>query len=261
MAGTPRLFDAHLHPRGLSDQDLDTLRYFGVERALVAADHAAKGAKPTDLYDHFADLVEVQLPRLERFGIRAYAAVGVHPRAIPRKGLTEVLSALPGYFRGGKVVALGEIGLHAGGETEEEAFTEQLALARRLRLPVLVHTPVEDKERLTRRALVLLRASDITPHRVLVNHANGRTARLILECGHFAGLTIRPDELSTEQAVGLVRKLGAERLVLDSGSGEGASDLLGLPRVASRLLRVRLSSAVVARVTFENARECFRASS
>lgn len=249
-----RLFDAHLHPQGLTDQDLESLRFFGVEGALVAADHSPKEATAKAILRHFDDLLEVQLPRLERAGIRAYAALGVHPMVVPRRGLSEVLSALPGYFRG-KVVALGETGLQAGGPEEEEAFGEQLALARRLKLPVMVHTPARNKESITRRALSLLREAGAAPGRVLVDHANTRTVRLILECGFWAGLTLHPDELSTERAVAIIRKLGTGRLLLDSDAGDGAGDLLGMARVASRLARAGISSRVVARVGDLNARK------
>jgi predicted metal-dependent TIM-barrel fold hydrolase len=255
-----RLFDAHLHPEGVPDQDLESLAFFGVRAALVAADPAPVRASSKAILEHFEEIQEEQLPRLEKAGIRGYAALGVHPRAIPRRGLTEVLSALPGFFKGGKVVAIGEIGLHDGGAVEEEAFLEQLALARRLKLPVLVHTPMVEKERITRRALILLRESGIAPAQVLVDHASGRTVRLILECGHFAGLTIHPDELTAERAVALVRRLGSGRLVLDSDSGDGAGDLLGLARVASLLRRAELSEKLVSRVTHQNATDFYRVS-
>ncbi len=234
------------------------MRYFGVGAALVAADHSPLHATAKAIFEHFEEIIDVQLPRLERAGLRAYAALGVHPRALPRRGLAEVLSALPGYFRGGKVVALGEVGLHLGGEAEEEAFTEQLALARRLKLPVLIHTPAKDKERLTRRALTLVRAAGVAPAQVLVDHASGRTLRLILECGHFAGLTLHPDELVAEAAVALIRKFGSERIVLDTDSGDGAGDILGLARVVSLLRRAKLSDRVVTRVSSDNARKFFR---
>ena len=88
------LFDAHLHPEALSDQDLESMRFFGVERALVVAHHfpepTAKG-----LRRHFDDLVGKQIPRLARLGIRAYVALGVHPRCIPRRGVSGVLHGLP----------------------------------------------------------------------------------------------------------------------------------------------------------------------
>lgn len=254
----PELFDAHVHPESLSDQDLESMRFFGVKSALAVAHHEPVESKPRQILAHFDDLLSRQLPRLERFGIRAWAALGVHPQSVPQRGLGEILSALPEYFRGGKVVALGETGLHRGTEMEEEALLEQLQLARRLKLRVLIHTPHKDKLTLTRRVLTLLREAAIPPGQVLVDHANARTLRLILECGHYAGLTVHPDELSAERAVALVRTLGTERVVLNSDAGDGAGDLLGLARAAHLLGKGDLSASVVARVTRENAERFFR---
>ena len=251
------LFDAHLHPEGLSDQDLESMRFFGVERALVVAHHFPEPT-PKGLREHFDELVGHQLPRLERLGIRAWAALGVHPRCIPRRGLSEVLASLPDYLRGGRVVALGETGLHEGGTEEEEALLEQLALARKLDLPVVVHTPHRDKERHTKRILTLVRESGVKPSRVLVDHANGHTVRLILGCGHWAGLTLHPEALPAERAVALVRKLGSQHLVLNSDAGDGAGDILGLARMAHLLVRARLSERVARKVAWENASRFYR---
>jgi predicted metal-dependent TIM-barrel fold hydrolase len=242
----------------MSDQDLESLRFFGVATALVPAHHGPQLNTPKALMEHFDDLVRNQLPRLERAGIRGYAALGVHPRAVPRRGLNEVLSSLPGFFQGGKVVALGEVGLHLGGASEEEAFLEQLALAKRLKLPVLVHTPSKGKNRITRQILMLLRSSGLPASQALVDHASPQTVRLILECGHYAGLTLHPDELSVERAVELVRKTGSERLVLSSDSGDGAGDLLGVPRATSRMTQGGLSERVLAKVTWTNASDFYR---
>jgi len=259
MAGEPpALVDLHLHPESLSDQDLETMRLFGLAAALVPAHRPMLEATSRELIAQFDEIVEVQLPRLERAGIRAYAALGVDPRCIPRRGLSEVLSALPSYFQGGKVLALGVVGLHRAGEVEEEALVEQLALARKLKLLVLVHTPVSEKARITRRTLNVLRASRIAPSSVMVDHAHSRTVRLILECGHYAGLTIHPDETSGERATALVRRLGSERIVLDSGLGHGPGDILGLARTASLMARAGLSRRVIARVAFKNAAEFLR---
>ncbi|MHB8873102.1 MAG: TatD family hydrolase [Myxococcaceae bacterium] len=251
----PPLFDAQLDPWGLSDEDLGNLRFFGLEAAVLAASSSPGHATPRAIFEHFEALVRVQLPRFERAGIRAFAALGVHPRGLPRRGLSAVLSELPGYFQGGRVVAVGEIGLALGGEAEEEALSLQLALARRLNLPVLVHTPRKNKEPLTRRALNLLRASGLPASQVLVNHVSAKTVRLALECGHFAALTVHPDELAAEEVVQLVRRYGSERLVLDSGHG---GEMLGLARVAARLVKAGLTLSVVERVARENATELYR---
>jgi uncharacterized protein len=250
------LFDAHLHPETLSDLDLESLRAFGVERAVALGHHFPE---PTSrgLREHFRDLLDVQLTRLERAGIRGYVALGVHPRAIPRRGLHDVLAGLPALFRGGRVVALGEIGFHRGGPDEEEALVEQLELARRLSLRVVLHTPALDKERWTRRLLALVRAHGPRPGRVLVEHASARTVPLILARGHWAGLTVNVGELTADRAVQLVRKLGSRRLTLGSDAGDRPGDLLGLPRAVHLLERAGLGKTLVAQLAFRNARRFF----
>ncbi|HEX4621779.1 MAG TPA: TatD family hydrolase [Myxococcaceae bacterium] len=258
MEAPEPLFDAHLHPEGLTDQDLDTLRHFGVQAAVAIAHHSPKEATAKALLEHFDALLGKHLPRLERAGIRGYAALGVHPQRLPRRGLGEVMTALPGYFRGGKVVAIGEVGLHRGDEAEQAAFAEHLALARRLQLRVVVHTPIRDKESLTRRTLTLLKASGVEPGNVLVDHVDGRTLRGVSARRHWVGLTVHPEELSAERVVSLVSKLGAEHLVLDSDSGDGPSDILGLARCASLLARAKLSARFVRRLACQNAAEFFR---
>jgi predicted metal-dependent TIM-barrel fold hydrolase len=250
------LFDAHLHPETLSDLDLESLRAFGVEEALVLGHHFPEPTAKS-LRAHFRDLVTVQLARLARAGIRAHAALGIHPRAIPRRGLHDVLAALPELFAGGRVVALGETGFHRGGPDEEEALVEQLQLARRLSVRVVIHTPAVDKERFTRRLLVLIAEHGPAASKVLVDHASARTVPLILARGHWAGLTVQVGELTADRAVQLVRRMGSRRLVLGSDAGDRPGDLLGLPRAVHLLERSGLSPALVRRVAHGNARRFF----
>ena len=250
------LFDAHLHPMRISDQDLESLAFFGVQRAL-AVTHSVEEPSARTLRLHWDRLVEEELPRLKRAGIQARAALGIDPRSLPRRGLSELLSVLPDYFRGAKVAAIGETGLQSGDEAEEEAFLAQLDLAKQLHVPVVVHTPFRDKERLTRRILVLLRLSGVSPAEVLVDHASGRTVRLILARGHQAGLSIHPESLTAERAALLVRRLGSERLILSSDAGDPSGELLGVPRALSRMAKAGLSERVMERVAFQNASSLF----
>jgi predicted metal-dependent TIM-barrel fold hydrolase len=232
--------------------DLQTLRHFGVQRALVLG-HFLEESSTEALLAQFVALSREQLPRLSRAGIHATLALGVHPRSLPRRGLQAVLDALPAAFDTRRVVALGEIGLHHGGPAEEEAVVEQLRLARRLRVPVLVHTPERDKERHTRRLLALLREHGPRAERVLVDHVSTRTLPLVLGCGHWAGLTIQQGALKAERAVALVARTGSERLVLNSDAGDRVGDILGFPRAVHLLAEAGLSERLVRRVAFGNA--------
>jgi uncharacterized protein len=252
VLGLPRLFDSHLHPERLRDVDLQTLRHFGLQRAL-AVGHFLEEPGVEALSAQLKALVGEQLPRLQHFGIDAWLALGVHPRSLPRRGLHATLDMLPAAFDNRRVVALGEIGLHHGGPAEEEAVVEQLRLARRLRVPVLVHTPERDKERHTRRLLTLLKRHGPAPERILVDHVSARTLPLVLGCGHWAGLTVQLGALKAERAVALVTRTGSERLVLNSDAGDRVGDLLAFPRAAHLLAQAGLSEALVQRVAWSNA--------
>ncbi|MBL8949198.1 MAG: TatD family hydrolase [Myxococcaceae bacterium] len=246
------MFDVHLQPSGLSDADLETLKFFGVEQALVPAGRGA-AANVEAVLAEFDDVLTKQLPRLEKVGIRAVAAFGVHPLSLPRRGLPVLLQRLPEYLSDRRAVAVGAVGLKRRTPPELDAFEQQLQLARRLKLNVMVVTPAQGREAVTRQTLNVLRASGLEPSSVLVDGADTKTVRLIRECGFYAGLTLHPDCLTPETATALVRKLGPERLVLDTAAGEGSSDLLGLARCEHLLEKAGLSAAVVRAVTVQNA--------
>ncbi len=250
-----RTFDAELHAVALRPGDLADLRWFGVAGALLSSGDAARGASTREGVQRSWEAQTGALAHLRRAGLTGLMAVGIHPSCIPVRGLEALLAELPRFLGRPRVVALGAVGLEAGGEREEEVLNRQLALARDLRLPVIVHTPWREKERVTRRVLALLRAAGLEPDRVLVARADRRTVRMIRACGFAAGLSLSAGfgEDGLGEAVALVRSLGPEGLVLGSGAGEGPGDLLALPRAAGRLAKAGLSPAVVRRVCGQNA--------
>jgi predicted metal-dependent TIM-barrel fold hydrolase len=248
------LFDALLHPASLRGGDLEDLRFFGVGGALACAD-AGAGSAP-EVARGWSALAGPVLRRMRRAGVAGYAAVGVHPLLIPRRGLEALLAELPEHLGRPRVVAVGPVGVEHGGRREEEVLARQLALAAELRRPALVHTPSRDRERLTRRALAVLREAEVPPERALVV-ADARTVRMIRACGHAAALSLADPGgrgAPIDDAVRIVRALGAEGIALASGAGDGAGDLLALPRAAARLAKAGLSAAVIRRVCGENVR-------
>lgn len=247
-------FDGHLRAGLLRSADLADLEFFGVLGALVTAGDEPPANAPAiaRAWGGVAGVVR----RLRRARLAGYAAVGIHPRRIPRRGLEALLAELPDHLGRRGVVALGSIGLEEGGGAEEAVFARQLELARELRLPVVVTTPWRDKEHVTRRTIGMLRESALEPRLVRVDQADARTVRMIRACGYSAGLSLsgsggRGDPI--DEAVRLVRAMGPEGLVLCSATGEGPGDLLALPRAAARMAKARLSAAVVARVCRDNA--------
>ena len=249
-------FDALLHAGALRARDLDDLAFFGVDGALVPSDDAVVPATARAIRAGW-DLTVQAARRLRGAGLAGYAALGIHPRRIPLRGLEALLAELPGALDRPEVGAIGAIGLDAGGELEERVLCRQLELARELRRPVLVATPWRGKERVTRRVLALLRESELDPSRVLVAGADARTVRAVRACGYLAGVSLSASagrRGPIDDAVRLVAALGPEGLVLGSDAGLAGADLLALPRAADRLAKAGLTEAVVRRVCGANAR-------
>src|SRR5207248_2108184 len=105
--------------------------------------------------------------------------------------------------------------------------------------------------RVPRRLLGVLRESRVEPTRVLVDHVTEDTFQLVRACGYFAGLTLQPGLLEPASAAQLLARNGAERVVLTSDIGEGATDLLALPRAADALRKAGLSEALARRALYE----------
>lgn len=241
----PPFVDLHLHAEGLGLADLETLAFFGLKAAVTCSGSAG------DLHKHWDDLVTVQTRRLQAAGIRPLVALGVHPSSIPWHGVDDLLTRLPHYFDDPRVVALGELGLQEGGAREEEILARQLQLAVDLRRPVLLRTPATEKVSRTRRLLSIVRESRLSPDQVLVDHVIAETFAVVHACGHWSGFSMQPEALGPTMAAALLSKHGAERIVLTGDIGEGASDLLALPRAAEALRRAGLSTELIHRALYE----------
>jgi TatD DNase family protein len=134
------LVDSHCH---LQDSQfeadrgevLDRARQAGVSAFVVIGTDLESSWRAVDLADSHSDV---------------YAAVGVHPHdAKDLDGRT--LGALERLADSPKVVAIGEIGLDyyrklSPPEAQMDAFHRQLDLARRLSLPVVIHSREADGE-------------------------------------------------------------------------------------------------------------------
>src|SRR4051812_14017977 len=204
-AGPQPFVDLHLHAEGISAADLTTLVYFGLHAAVSCANDAGI-TNALDVRKQWDALVARQVRRLKGAGIRPWVALAVHPARIPWHGVDDLLHRLPRYFDDPRVVALGELGLHQGGEREEELLARQLQLSIILRKPVIVHTPAEAKAAVTRRLVAVLRESRVEPDRVLIDHVTADTFQLVRAYGYFAGLTLQPGLLEPGEAAQLLSR-------------------------------------------------------
>jgi predicted metal-dependent TIM-barrel fold hydrolase len=121
---------------------------------------------------------------------------------------------------------------------------------------ILIHTPhLEDKRKGTRMILDLLRefGAAIDPARVLIDHVEEHTVKMVLDEGYWAGMTIYPVSKATPQrAVDMIEMYGAERLMVNAAADWGVSDPLNTQRTWWEMRRRGHSMADLLRVFHNN---------
>ncbi len=254
MGGTRlRYIDAHLHLDVRSYEDLEKMALAGVKDVVTCA-HDPYPGMTREVYEAlYRRLLEVETARGEKAGINVHVALGIHPGGIP-DDVEGTLRTIEEHIENDRVTAIGETGLNAEVTPEaEKTLKAQLDLAHEYDLPIVVHTPKRNKETVTEKVLDVLGDHPIDPELVLVDHASPETAPLIAEEGYAVGLTLRPGELTIEDAADIVEELTDARLVASSDLGSMAADPLALPRLALELERRGVEKDTIKAVVHDEA--------
>jgi uncharacterized protein len=249
-----QIFDLHVEAGLRGARDLANLAFFGTGRVLACGPQCEAPQSPRELLERFERLLTVEAGRLKAAGLTPHAALGVEAAAVPRRGLREVLLALPAYLSREGVAALGPLSL---GDTprQEEALKAQLALAAERGLPCVLSLPRKGKLRAMGVFLSAAAQARLAPARLAFEHADARALLRARAAGAWAILTVHPEHLSAEAAVKAVARQGAARVMFTSSLGSGPADILALPKVALQLGRAGLAPEEIDRAMHGNALE------
>jgi uncharacterized protein len=206
--------------------------------------------------DYFKQLTEFEPARAAQYRIQHYTWMGMNPKESDDRELSrEVLQRIPKYLDRPTVLGIGEIGLNRVTRNEIATYTEQVELAVAHRQMILIHTPhLEDKLKGTRVTVDVLNSFPrLERERVMVDHAEEHTLRLILDNGYWAGLTLYPQtKVSAPRAVDMIERFGPDRICVAGACDWGPSDPIAVPRFIMEMRRRRHAEALIHRVVFEN---------
>lgn len=252
-----KYIDPHIHMVSRTTDDYQRMAQCGCVALTEPAFWAGYDrSSPQGFFDYFRLLTESEPARAKGFGIAHYCWLCINPKEAEDPVFArEVISLIPGFLDRPNVLGVGEIGLNKNSVSELTVFEEQLDLAARHNQLVLIHTPhLEDKLKGTRLILdAIARHGNIAPERVLIDHVEEHTVPLVLERGHWAGMTLYPDSKCTPQrAVDILENYGQERLCMNSAGDWGISDPLAVPKAVLEMRRRGHGENAVSRVVFEN---------
>jgi predicted metal-dependent TIM-barrel fold hydrolase len=204
--------------------------------------------------DYFLSLLGWERFRASQFGIKHFCTLAMNPKEANNKELAEgVLALLGKYLEKDGVVAVGEIGYDDMTPLEDEYLRRQIAIAMDADLPVLIHTPHRDKKRGTERTLAVVKEVGIDPGLVLVDHNTEETLPLTLDSGCWAGHSIYPKtKMDEARMVELVKRYGAERIIINSAADWGVSDPLKVPKTASLMRASGITQQQIETIVWNN---------
>ncbi len=250
-----RLIEPHIHMYTRTTDDYQMMAISGIEAVVEPSFWSGTDrSSPSSFEDYFRHLLTFERQRAKQVGIDHYTAIGLNPKEANNIGLArEVLTVVESYLNKPPVVAVGEIGFDLITPQEEEIFTKQLQMAKDHNMPVIIHSPHQNKLEGIKRILPIVKELNLPIEKVLVDHNTEETIKLTLEAGVWAGLTVYPiSKLTVERAVNIIKQVGTERMMVNGSADWGISDPLSVPKTAWQMRLVGFSSKEVHQVVFAN---------
>jgi predicted metal-dependent TIM-barrel fold hydrolase len=207
-------------------------------------------------YDYFRQLTDFEPKRAAKFGLQHYTWLCINPKESEDVKLAEeVVSLIPEFIDRPNVLGIGEIGLNKNSRNEMTVLEKHVDLAARLNQLILVHTPhLEDKLKGTRLIMdVMKNDRRIKPERVIIDHVEEHTVKMVLDSGFWAGMTLYPESKCTPaRAIDILEIYGTERIWMNSACDWGVSVPLAVPRTALEMRKRQHTEDWIEKVIYQN---------
>jgi len=168
----------------------------------------------------------------------------------------QVLSGIDEYLARPTALGIGEIGLNKNTGNEILMLKRQLAMAAERKLLCIIHTP-HMAEKLAGTQIIAQVVAEVDPPRNLcvIDHCTRQTFEIARATGCWTGLTVYPGKLTSEEAAGLIRDYGPQRILLNSSADWEHSDPLATLATVGTMREMEMPDSLIERVVWHNPRE------
>jgi len=254
------LIDPHAHMISRTTDDYEAMAASGVVAVIEPAFWLGQPRTNVGSYlDYLSSIVGFERFRAGQFGIRHYCTIGLNSKEANDEALAEgVMELIPRFALKEGVVAIGEIGYDEQTALEDKYYRLQLELAKKLELPVMIHTPHRDKKRGTTRSMDVCDEHGLDPGMVVVDHNNEETVKETLDRGYWAAFSIYPStKMGNSRMVEILRQYGAKQVIVDSACAWGISEPLGVAKTARLALQSGIAEEDVRLACYQNALDAY----
>jgi predicted metal-dependent TIM-barrel fold hydrolase len=251
-----RIIDPHCHMYSRTVDDYEMMVLCGIEALVEPAFWLGNDRQHAgSFYDYFNHISDWEPKnRAAKRGMKHFCTIGMNPKEAENITLArEVIQGMTPFLERPTAIGVGEIGYNNITANEEKILAEQLELAKKLDVPVIIHTPHNNKLEGTLRTIALCKEVGVTPARINIDHNTEETIQHTLDGGFYAGITMYPRTKCTPQrARDMVERFGAERILLNSACDWEVSDPLTVPKAARLMLQTGFTRAQTMNVVWEN---------
>lgn len=252
-----RYIEPHGHMVSRTTDDYLAMAMAGCEAVCEPAFWAGFDRSSADgFYDYFCQLTEHEPKRAAKFGLQHYTWLCINPKESEDVSLADhVIAVIPEFLGKENVLGIGEIGLNKNSRNEIHVLEKHVDMAARHNQMILVHTPhLEDKFKGTRLIMdVIKNEKRIKPARVIIDHVEEHTVRMVLENGFWAGMTLYPESKCTPaRAIDILDLYGTDRIWMNSACDWGVSVPLAVPRTALEMRKRGYSDDIIDKMIYRN---------
>jgi uncharacterized protein len=255
-----KFIDPHVHMTSRTTNDYQSMADAGIVAVIEPSFWLGQPRTEAGSFkDYYSSLIGWERFRASQFGIKHYCTIGLNSKEANNEPLAEaVMELLPLFLYKEGVVGVGEIGYDDQTKEEDKYFRQQLDLAKKVNLPVQIHTPHRDKKSGTILSMEVCLEHGLKPEMVIVDHNNEETVKDVLDRGFWAAFTIYPStKMGNERMVEIVRKFGSERIMINSAADWGMSDPLAVPKTAWLMQERGIPEADIRKVCYQNCLDAF----
>ncbi len=252
-----KYIDIHAHMVSRTTDDYQRMALTGCVALTEPAFWAGYDRASADAFaDYFNHLTDFEPKRAAKYGIQHYTWLCLNPKEGEDRELArQVLALIPQFLDRPNVLGIGEIGLNRVTRNELDTFVDHVELALQHNQLIHIHTPhLEDKYKGTKVIVDTLAAdSRIDPGRVMVDHVEEHTIRMVLEHGFWAGITLYPTtKVSPGRAIDLIEMYGSERICVASACDWGTSEPIAVPQFMLEMRRRGHPQSLIHKIVYDN---------
>lgn len=249
------IIEPHIHMFSRTTDDYQRMYAAGI-RVCVEPSFwmGANRTHPGTFFDYFSLILGFETTRAKRFGIDHYGAISVNPKEADDIELAEeVLSGIGKYLDHERCVALGEIGLNNITDNEIEVFRRQLQMAESRKMPVIIHTPHQNKLEGTKIIVDIIKAEGANQQRVIIDHNTEETMPVTRETECYTGMTVYPySKLNPQRVSAIIFEFGSDRMIVNSSADWGVSDPTALVQTIEHMRNDGHDETVLKKIVFDN---------